>query len=169
MKTIAIMISTPNGGIGINDRMPWIHLSILADNCTELAKGNVVLVGKGPFSSYNYLRGDVTYVYSHDNTLAESDTVKRIEGEPEDVINQIKQEHPDKNIIIAGGETVYKKFYNLIDEWRITIIEDFVVYNKDIELTNIQYIWNKKRLVNTGQDGSMNFTTYHFSKPEIDG
>jgi dihydrofolate reductase len=165
MKTIAIMISTQNGGIGMNDKMPWMPLNILADNYKELATDQIVVVGKGSFKSYGHLRGEVTYVYTTDEGFPETDSVKHISGDPETVINTIKEAHPDKNIIIAGGENVFKVFYDLIDEWRVTIVEEFAIYNKDINLTNIQYVWNKKRLVNSGQDNNLNFTTYHYSKP----
>jgi dihydrofolate reductase len=166
MKTIAIMISTQNGGIGMNDRLPWMPLNILADSYKELATDQVVLVGKGSFSSYAHLRGEYTYVYTKDEGFPESDNVKHISGDPIDVIEKIKENHPNKNIIIAGGEHVFKQFYDLIDEWRITIIEEFAIYNKDINLTNIQYVWKKRRLINSGQDNNMNFSTYHYSKPE---
>jgi dihydrofolate reductase len=160
------MISTENGGIGMNNNLPWMPLNILADNYKELATDQVVLVGKGSFSSYPHLRGEVTYVYTQDQGFPETDNVKHISGSPEDVVEEIRQAHPDKNIIIAGGENVFKMFYDLIDEWRVTIIEEFAIYNRDINLTNIKYVWKKKRLVNNGQDNNMNFTTYHYSKPE---
>ena len=166
MKIIAIMISTENGGIGMNNNLPWMPLNILADNYKELATDQIVLVGKGSFSSHAHLRGETTYVYTTDNGFPETDNVKRISGEPKDVIEELKQAHPNKNIIIGGGEVVFNKFYDLIDEWRVTIIEEFAIYNKDINLTNIKYVWKKKRLVNSGQDNNMNFTTYHYSKPE---
>lgn len=169
MKTIAIMISTQNGGIGMNEKMPWMPLNILADNFKELATDQVVLVGRTSFNSYSHLRGEKTYVYTTDEGFPESDNVKTISGDPADVIETIKDQNPEKNIIIAGGENVFKNFYNLIDEWRVTIIEEFAIYNRDINLTDIQFNWKKKRLVNTGQDNNMNFSTYHYSKLEQNG
>lgn len=164
MKIIAIMISTENGGIGMNNGLPWMPLNILADNYKELATDQIVLVGKSSFNSYPHLRGAKTYVYTTDVGFPESDDVKRITGEPLEIIEKLKEDHPDKNIIIAGGENVFKNFYDLIDEWRITIIEEFAIYNRDINLTNIQYIWKNRRVVNKGQDNNMNFTTYHYAK-----
>lgn len=164
MKTIAITISTENGGIGWNERLPWINLSIANDNFKSHAKNNVVLVGRNAYDSHTHLRGDVTYVYTTRTDLQESDTVKRVSGDPETIINQIKTNNPDKNIIIGGGVTVYEAFYNFIDEWQVTIIEDFVPYNKDINLTNVQYIWNKRVLLNSGIDNNLSFRTYNYSK-----
>jgi dihydrofolate reductase len=158
------MVSTETGGIGIEDRLPWFQISIMGSGFEELATDQVLLVGRNSYESNKHLQGYTTYVYTTDETFEETDTVKRISGEAEDVLARIKQEHPDKNIIIGGGQTLYTKFYDLIDEWRITIIEEFVVFDRDINLTNIKYIWNKKRLVNSGQDLNMNFSTYHFTK-----
>jgi dihydrofolate reductase len=169
MKTIAIMISTQNGGIGMNDKMPWMSLNILKDNFKELATEHVVLVSRASFNSYPHIRGQKTYVYTTDEGFPESENVKRISGEPEDVISTIKTDNPEKNIIISGGESVFKNFYNLIDEWRVTIIEEFAIYNRDINLTDIQFNWKKKRLVNSGQDNNMNFSTYHYSKLDSNG
>lgn len=164
MTTIAIVISTENGGIGINGRMPWMTLFTMKDAHEELAVGNVVLVGRNSFTSHEHLRGDITYVYTTDETFEETDTVKRVSGDPEAVINKIKEENPDKNIIISGGEAVFKAFYDLIDEWRVTFINEFVVFNRDLNITDIQHRWNKRRLVSTGEDNNQNFSVYHFTK-----
>jgi dihydrofolate reductase len=103
-------------------------------------------------------------VYSRSETFQDTDTVKRISGEPEDIISELKAEYPDKNIIIAGGLNVFEKFYDLIDEWRVTIVDEFVVYDKQINLTNIQYTWPKHQLISTGQDLNQNFNTFNYSK-----
>lgn len=165
MKTIAIMVSTPTGGLGMDDSLPWFQLSIHTDNFEELAKDQIVLVGSSAFNNHNYLRGAVTYVYSKNESFQETETLKRVSGDvPEAIINKLKADHPDKNIIIAGGLSVFEKFYELIDEWRVTIVEDFVVFNKFINLTDIQHHWPKKRVVSSGQDLNQVFNTYHYSK-----
>jgi len=164
MKTIAIMVSTPVGGVGVDNNLPWFQLGIHTDNFEDLSKDQIVLVGSSAFNSHNYLRGAVTYVYSRSETFQDTDTVKRITGEPEDIISELKAEYPDKNIIIAGGLNVFEKFYDLIDEWRVTIIDEFVVYDKQINLTNIQYTWPKHQLISTGQDLNQNFSTFNYSK-----
>lgn len=165
MKTIAIMVSTPTGGLGMDDNLPWFQLSVHTDNFEELAKDQIVLVGNSAFNNHNYLRGAVTYVYSKNETFQETDVLKRISGdEPEAIINKLKADHPDKNIIIAGGLSVFEKFYSLIDEWRVTIVEEFVVFNKFINLTDIQYNWPKKVLISSGQDLNQVFNTYHYSR-----
>ena len=164
MKTIAIMVSSPTGGLGMDENLPWFQLSIHIDNFEELAKDQIVIVGSTSFNSHNYLRGAVTYVYSRTETFQETDTLKRISGEPEAIISELKAEYPDKNIIIAGGLGVFEAFYDLIDEWRVTIVEEFVVFNKFINLTNIQYKWPNHRLVSTGQDLNQNFSTYSYTR-----
>jgi dihydrofolate reductase len=164
MKTIAIMVSTPTGGIGINDRLPWFQLGVHVENFEELSNGQVVLVGGGAFRHHNYLRGGVTYVYTNTETFQETDELKRVTGDPQSIIDNIRAENPDKNIIIAGGLTVYQNFYDLIDEWRVTIIEESVVFNQDINLTDIQHKWNNRRLVSTGQDLNQTFSTFHYTK-----
>lgn len=164
MTTIAIVTSTENGGIGINGNLPWINLYLLKDAYEELAKNNVVLVGRSSFTTHEHLRGSITYVYSKEGSVEESETVKRISGTPEEVIAQITEENPDKNIIIAGGANVFKEFYNLIDEWRITYIKEFAVFNKDIDITNIQYVWNKKRIISAGTDNNKEFEVWHYTK-----
>lgn len=158
------MVSTPTGGLGVNENLPWFQLSIHVDNFEELATDQIVLVGSTAFNTHNYLRGAVTYVYTQTESFQETETLKRITGEPEAIISELKAEHPDKNIIIAGGLTVFEKFYDLIDEWRVTIVDEFVVFNKHINLTNIQYKWPNHRLVSTGQDLNQNFSTFNYSR-----
>ena len=164
MTIIAIVTSTKNGGIGIEDRLPWINLYAMRDAYEQLAVGNVVLVGKQSFSSHEYLRGEVTYVYTTDETFEETEHVKRISGTAEDVINTIKENHPDKNIIIGGGASVFKIFYDLIDEWRVTFINEQAVFNKDIDITNVQYIWNDRTLLSAGTDNNKEFEVWHMKK-----
>lgn len=157
------MVSTPVGGIGINNRMPWLNLTVMKDNYDDLAKDSIVLVGKSSFDQ-EHIRGEKTYVYTRGDGSVTGENIGTISGEPEEVISQLKELHPDKNIIIGGGELLFTKFYDLIDEWRVTIVEEFVIYEKYLNLTDIKYRWNKHRLVATGVDNNQNFTTYHYSK-----
>jgi dihydrofolate reductase len=154
MTTIAIVTSTATGGIGNNDRLPWFTLNNLRDNFDELATDQIVLVGGSSFNTHPYVRGAITYVYTTTEMFEENDALKMISGDPADVIAAIQAAHPDKNIIIGGGKTVFEKFYDLIDEWRVTIIEEFALFNKDIDWTNIQYLWKDKTVINSGQDGN---------------
>ena len=71
---------------------------------------------------------------------------------------------PDKNIIIAGGVNVFKAFWDHIDDWRVTIVKEFVVYDEDIDLTSIQYHWNDRRLLGEGVDNNQNFEIWHYRK-----
>lgn len=158
------MVSTPTGGLGMDENLPWFQLSIHVDNFEEIAKDQIVIVGSPSFNAHNYLRGAVTYVYSRTESFQETDTLKRISGDPEAVISELKAEHPDKNIIIAGGIGVFENFYDLIDEWRVTIVDDFVVFNRYINLTDIQHKWAVHRLVSTGQDLNQNFSTFSYSR-----
>lgn len=164
MTTIAIVISTEVGGIGIKGRMPWMELYSVRDSYEELAVGNIVLVGKTSFKSHDHLRGEVTYVYTTNDDVEETDNIKRISGTPEEVFNRIKENHPDKNIIVAGGASVFKAFWDYIDEWRVTIIKEFVIYEEDIDLTKIQYTWNDRRLIGEGTDNNQNFEVWHYTK-----
>jgi dihydrofolate reductase len=164
MTTTAIVISTEVGGIGINGRMPWLEFYSAKDAYQELAKNNIVLVGRKSFDSHPHLRGEVTYVYSNNVDLVESDSVKRVSGSADDIISMIKETHPDKNIIIAGGVNVFKAFWDHIDEWRVTIVKEFVVYEEDIDLTSIQYHWNDRRLLGEGVDNNQNFEIWHYRK-----
>lgn len=165
MTTIAIVTSTPVGGIGINNRMPWLNLTVMKDSYDELAKDCIVLVGKNGFGQ-EYIRGSETYIYTRDENFASGNNIHTISGEPADVIAQLNELYPDKNIIIGGGELLFNGFYDLIDEWRVTIVDEFVVYDIDLNLTNIQYRWKKHRLVASGVDNNLNFSIWHYSKEE---
>lgn len=164
MTTIAIVTSTPVGGIGINDRLPWLNLSILKDNYDELAKDAVVLAGKNAVFNHDHVKGEIIYVYTREeNPFQETDTLKKISGDPNDVINELQERHPGKNIIIGGGEGIFSIFYDYIDEWRVTIIDEFVVYNRDLNLADITARWSKHRLVASGVDLNQSFSTWHYS------
>lgn len=73
----------------MDNRLPWINLDSLKDSYIELAKDNVVIVGKHPFNAHNYLRGAITYVYTTDESFEETETVKRITGDPQTVLDTI--------------------------------------------------------------------------------
>jgi len=163
MTTIAIVVSTPVGGIGIKERMPWLNLTVMKDNYTDLAKDRIVLVGKTAFGQ-DYIRGEETYVYTRSEDFISGENIHTISGEPEEVIAKLNELHPDKDIIIGGGELLFTGFYDLIDEWRVTIVDEFVIYDRDLNLTDIQYRWKKHRLVATGVDNNLNFSVWHYTK-----
>ena len=148
----------------MNESLPWINLDILTDSYKELAQNNVVLVGKSSFATHKYLRGAITYVYTTDELFEETDTVKRISGTAEEVINKIKEENADKDIVIGGGGTVFKTFYDLIDAWRVTFINESVVFNRDVDMTDIQHKWNKRQLLSAGTDNNKEFEVWHLTK-----
>lgn len=164
MTVIAIVTSTKTGGIGINDALPWINLYTVKDAYDELAPGNVVLIGGSSYNKHEHIKGDKVYVYTRDTTFQDTEKVKAVSGTPEEIIARIESENPDANIILAGGANVFKTFYNLIDEWRVTYVNEPVVYNKDIDMTNVRYTWSNKRIVSSGFDNNKEFEIWHYTK-----
>jgi dihydrofolate reductase len=158
------MISTETGGIGMNQRLPWDQLSILKDNFNDLAKDQVVLLGKNTYENFAHFHGEKTYVYTTQEDFEETDLVKKVSGDSSEIISRIKTENPDKNIIVLGGKTVFDNFFDYIDEWRITIIHGLTVFNQDVSLGRIYQTFKRKVLINTGTDFNQEFTTYHFYK-----
>ena len=164
MKTIAIVISTQNGGVGMNDELPWLQLKTLKDNYEELAVDQIVLVGRNSYEKFSHMRGAMTYVYTNNADFQETEHIKKISGTPQEVIDVLKERHPDKNIIIGGGVAVFEQFFDLIDEWRVTIIEDYAIFNREVDLTRIKFLHKNRKLVGSGEDTTKTFTTSHMSK-----
>lgn len=164
MTTIAIATCTENGGIGIESRFPWPSFFFEEENFNSVVGDKIVLVGRGAFSEHEYIRGSVTYVLTNDTAFGSSDTIKQISGTPEEVLEKIQNDNPGKDIVIAGGESVFKAFNDLIDEWHITIVEEQHIYDKEILLARIQLAYPKHKQVTSGVDHNQNFSRWHYTK-----
>lgn len=164
MTTIAIVTCTETGGIGIENRFPWPKFFFEEETFNEVAKDRVVLVGRGAFSQHEYLRGDVTYVLTSNENFGSSDIIKSISGEPADVIAQIQEENPGKDIVIAGGESLFRAYDELIDEWYLTIVEEVHIFDREILLARIKLSHPNHKFVTSGVDHNQNFSRWHYTK-----
>jgi dihydrofolate reductase len=164
MTTIAIVTCTELGGIGIESNYPWPRLYFEEDNFSSRVGDNIVLVGSGAFLAHKHLRGSTTYVLTNNTEFETSDTVKTINGTPEEVIAKITEENPDKDIFIAGGESLFRAYNNLIDEWFVTIIEEKAIFDKEIFLLRIKHAYPNHTFITDGTDNNQNFSRWHYTK-----
>ena len=164
MTVIAIVTSTKNGGIGMNDSLPWINLYSVREAYDELAPRSVILVGGASFNKHEHIKGEKTYVYAPGEDFHTSEKIATISGKPEDVIAKIKEENPESNILIAGGASVFNMFFDFIDEWRVMYVNEPTVFNKEINMTNIRYIWKNHRLISSGYDNNKEIEIWHYTK-----
>ena len=164
MTTIAIVTCTKLGGIGIESKFPWPSLYFDEDNFNETVNGNIVLVGSGAYATHKHLRGSVTYVLTSNTEFETSDTVKAIAGTPEEVITQITSENPGKDIFIAGGETVFRAYDSVINEWYVTVVEERHIFDREIFLNRIKHDFPNHKFLTEGTDNNQNFTRWHFTK-----
>jgi len=164
MTTIAIVTCTKLGGIGIESNFPWPSLYFDEDNFKERVGDSVVLVGSGAYTTHSHLRGSVTYVLTNNTSFESSETVKAISGTPEEVITQITSENPDKNIFIAGGETVFRSYDSLIDEWYVTVVEERHIFDREIFLNRIKHAYPNHKFLTEGTDNNQNFSRWHYTK-----
>lgn len=112
-----------NGGIGLNNKLPWRIKSEMQHFINE-TKGKAVAMGRGTYDSIGRaLPNRENFVITRNNHI-KIDGVKII-NQPEEIINLAK----DKDVYIIGGKSIYEYFLPHADELIISQLDN--TYNCD--------------------------------------
>lgn len=165
MTTIGIVTCTETGGIGINGLRPWGNLFFAKEHFEERVGDNPVIIGKASFlANQKFYEDKAIFVLSNDTSIELPEYATAVSGNAEEVLAQVNEAHPGKTVYIAGGEAVYETFWNNIDEWYVTIIEERHVFDKEIRLAHIYRDFPVKELIGQGTDSIQDFSIFHFTK-----
>jgi dihydrofolate reductase len=127
-----ILAADTNGGIGKNNTMPWEHISEDMKHFQRTTNNNVVVMGTNTWDSL----GNIAPLKNRINYVISTQEAERFTGvydvydyskySIKDIITAIQSRHPDKEVIIIGGKTLYDVTYDLCDTIHLTrIIGEF--------------------------------------------
>lgn len=120
-----------NHVIGIKNDLPW-HIPQDLEHFKNLTKGKPIIMGRLTYDSILARRNGKPlphrphYVVTRQDLGALPDGVKTF-TELQTAIDQAKADHPESEIMIIGGASIYEQSVPLVDRMYLTIID------KDIE------------------------------------
>ena len=115
MKIHLIWAQDSNGGIGINNELPW-HISEDLKNFKSLTKNFAIIMGRKTWDSLK-----IKPLPNRRNIVMSSNIIENIEcynslNDLFDNLNNLS------NVFVIGGATIYKLFYLQSQELHITFI-----------------------------------------------
>ena len=124
-----ILASDAEGGIGKNNSMPWEHIKEDMRHFQRTTTDNVVVMGTNTWDSLGEnapLKNRTNYVISTQDAERfpnAYDIYDYTKYSIKDILIAIQSRHPDKEIIIIGGKTLYDVTYDLCDTIYLTRIK----------------------------------------------
>jgi dihydrofolate reductase len=169
MKITAIVTCNKYGGIGQGKSLPWPELYFGRDNFNVFVGDNPVLIGNNSYRLMSQIKHiDNTkkfFIYTQNVESNLPATITTVSGAAQEVIDKISEDETIENLFIAGGEEVFRIFYNLIDEWIITVLDEHQLqFDKMIPLNNIQNDWPVTKELTSGVDHYQHFNVIKYSK-----
>jgi dihydrofolate reductase len=168
MKITAIVTCNKFGGMSQGNRLPWPELYFGMDNWSLFVGDNPVLIGYNTYRNMYQIKhmnpSKKFYVYTKEAnpTILESMAAY---GKPEDVIEKLSKDTGSNNLFIAGGLGVFNTFYDLIDEWNVTILEEHQYqYDMLLPLEKIKQDWPVATEITHGVDHYQHFVVMKYSK-----
>ncbi len=145
----AIVATSNNKGIGLNNKLPWnLKSDLLRFKKLTIGNGNnCIIMGKNTWESINFLNNRHNYILS---TSLNIDTIKnnyeiKSFKDIQTLLNYLKTKNYDKQWVI-GGSKIYETFFNhnLIDKIYLTLIDKNI--KCDTYFPNIPQIYLKKEM-----------------------
>lgn len=167
MKLIAAI--SIDGAIGNDNQLLW-NLTEDLKNYKDLTLNNIVIIGRKTYDNlpHNALNDRIYIVVKHDDNLyinAPNGSEVYVEYSIESAIEKAKllKGDSEKDIFIAGGETIYKQMMDYCDECFITWINN--TYESANKKIDIQKIFKDFELTeDSGWKKSKNKIIYKFTK-----
>lgn len=115
--TLSILVAhDKNRGIGYNNQLPW-HLPNDLKHVKKLSTGNTLVMGRATFDSIGKALPNRKNVVLTRNKAFKADGVE--------VIHDIKDiDKLEGRVFIFGGQTLFEKFIDKVDDMYITVIDD---------------------------------------------
>lgn len=126
MKTAMMVAMAENGVIGNNNQLPW-HLPEDLKYFKQTTMGKPVIMGRKTFDSIGKaLPGRLNIVVSRNAGLTLPEGVV-LAASVEQAIDVAKAQRPDaEEIVVMGGEQIYKQAFALADKLYITKVHSAV-------------------------------------------
>jgi dihydrofolate reductase len=135
-----ILAADTNGGIGINNKMPWAHIADDMKHFQRTTNNNVVVMGANTWDSLGEiapLKNRINYVItskSLNNFPGVTDCYNYSEYSMENILVAIASRHANKEIIIIGGKTLYDATYHLCDTIYLTRVHAEFVCDTKVDI-----------------------------------
>lgn len=141
----AIVAIEKNNGIGINNKMPWPHLSNDMKWFKSLTTNNVVIMGSNTWRSLGKKLPNRTNIVISKYYTPEADhTFQNLES----AILYSNVEYKDHEVFIIGGQQLYDSSMSIIDKFYVTEINDFFECDKFFNLDYVKkHFKNVKSIV----------------------
>ena len=151
-----ILASDTEGGIGKNNSMPWEHIKEDMRHFQRTTTDNVVVMGTNTWDSLGEnapLKNRTNYVISTQDAGRfpnAYDIYDYTKYSIKDILIAIQSRHPDKEIIIIGGKTIYDVSYEYCDTIYLTRIEG--TYDCDTIVDINEYVDNFELIETTDRN-----------------
>lgn len=110
-----------NGGIGYNGGLPWPHIESDMKWFIKNTTGKIVVMGKTTWDSIGKKLPNRINIVLSNKEFEGPDHVLR--GTTTEILDQIKEMYPDKDVAIIGGSKVYQQFMLHADTIYSTLIQ----------------------------------------------
>lgn len=141
-----ILATDKNGGIGVNNSLPWPHLSEDLKYFKNVTNNHVVVMGSNTWKSLGKmapLPNRINYVItSQDHNLYEGthDAYDYTKYSMESILTAIQSRHPTQTVFVVGGKKLYDEAYKFCEQIHITQIEE--EYETDTKVDYKKYLEN---------------------------
>lgn len=123
MTVNAILACDNQGGIGLNNELPWGHNSADMKWFRDNTIGSVVVMGRKTWESIGFhpLKKRINVVVSTQE-FGGPDLI--VSGDIEDIVQDLKNRYPNKDIWFIGGANIYEQTHSYCDNIYLTQFEE---------------------------------------------
>lgn len=128
-----IVAASKNGVIGKDNKLPWDKIKEDMNFFKFITTGQIVVMGRKTYES-------IGKALPNRRNIVLSKSLKQEQFDNVEVINSIDQvlemnrRDPSNEIIIIGGEEIYKQFMDYADRVYLTIINDIIEGDAHFEM-----------------------------------
>ena len=136
MNVNAIVACDKNGGIGINNELPWPHNETDMKWFRQNTTNSVVIMGRKTWESIGFagLPKRINVVISTQE-FGGPDLI--LSGEMSDIVETVKERYPSKDMWFIGGANVYEQAHRLCDNIYLTEFDEGYKCDSFIDLKNM--------------------------------
>lgn len=132
----AILACDAEGGIGLNNELPWDHNGADMKWFRENTVNNIVVMGRKTWESIGFhpLPKRINVVISTQE-FGGPDLI--VAGDIDMIIETVKSKYPSKNIWFIGGANIYQQAHSYCDNIYLTQFEETYKCDARVELKNM--------------------------------
>ena len=136
MNVNAIVACDKNGGIGIDNELPWPSNEVDMKWFRENTTNHVVIMGRKTWESIGFagLPKRINVVVSTQD-FGGPDLI--LSGNMRDIIEQTKETYPYKDIWVIGGSNIYEQAHEFCDNVYLTQFDELYKCDSYINLKSI--------------------------------